>query len=145
MNLSLAEWGVALLAVFGLCMWLKIFTAFRIFCGFVGTCLVAAAASGALGFDLVIKGVTLVESLLSDLTAWLFHVRAGALVLLIVLGGFTVYSIHPKNPTHRHAGLAAIGLALVLIVGVAQIPAVNGVPSDVRSGVGNAQTAVNGG
>jgi len=145
MNMTLAEIGAGLLAFDLLCHWLRIFATLRAIAGFVGVCLLAAAASGALGFDLLLKLVTFVESLISDLTGWLFHVRVGALVLVIVLGGFVLYNLHPKNTTHRHAGLAAIALALVLVAGVAQIPWLNNIPAGVRSGVGNAQSAVNGG
>ncbi len=145
MNATLAEIGAGLLALFALLQWQHILPTVRTFAGFVGVCLIAAGATGALGFDLVINLVKWVESLLSDLTNWLFHVRVGALVLVIFLGGFVLINLHPKNKTHKHTGLAAIALALVLLVGVAQIPALSNIPPSVRSGVSNAQSTVNGG
>jgi hypothetical protein len=145
MNLTLGAIGLGLLVGWWVCHFLGIFATLRACAAFVGTCLIAGAATGALGFDIVIKAVTWVEGWISDLTYALVHVRAGGLVLLIIFGAIFLYDLHPKHNAGKRTGFAGIALALVLIVGVAQIPALNGVPSDVRTGVSNAQTATQGG
>jgi hypothetical protein len=144
MNASLAEIGAGLLVVFGVLYFLGVFTTIRAACAFVGICLVAGAATGSLGFDLVIRCVAWVESLISDLTHDLIHVRIGALVLLLVCGLIFLHDMHPKQGARKRTGWAGIALGLVMIVGVAQIPAVNHVPADVRSGVTNVQHSAGG-
>lgn len=113
--------------------------------GFTGVCLVAGSAGAAVGFNLLIKGVQLIENLLSDLTNLLIGQRVGALVLVLICGFTFVAGLHPKNKADKKTGLAGIALALLLIVGVAQFPALNNIPAAVRNGVGNAQTSIQGG
>ena len=112
---------------------------------FTGICLIAGTAAGAVGFDLLIKGVQLLENLLSDLTYLLIHQRVGALALVLICGFTFVMGLHPKNKADKKTGLAGIALALLLIVGVAQFPALNNIPAAVRNGVGNAQSSIQSG
>lgn len=139
MNATLAEIGAGLLGVFAVCYFLRIFATLRAAAAFVGICLVASAASGALGFDLVIRLITWTEGLVSDLTGWLLGVRIGPLILLVITGAIFIHDMHPKNNAGKRTGWAGIALGLVMIVGVAQIPAVNHIPGDVRTGVSHVQ------
>lgn len=141
MNATLAEVGAALLAVFAVCYFLNIFATIRAAAAFVGICLVASAATGSLGFDLIIRVLTWIEGLLSDLTGLLVGVRVGPLVLLVIFGAIFIHDLHPKNNAGKRTGWAGIALGLVMLIGVSQIPAVSHIPGDVRTGVQNAQQA----
>ena len=145
MNLTIAGIGAALLVIFAVFHFLRIFPTIRAVCAFAGVCLVAAAAAGAVGFDFVIVVVTWVENLLSDLTQWLLGVRIGALVLVIPLIAIFLHDLHPKNKAGQRTGWAGVALALVLIAGVAQIPVLSRIPGDLRTGVTNARTSIQSG
>lgn len=140
MNLTIAGIGAALLVLFFVLHFLGIFATIRAACAFAGVCLIAGAAAGAAGFDFVTGIVAWVEGLLSDVTQWLVGVRIGALVLVIPLLAIFIHDMHPKNKAGKRTGWAGIALALVLIVGVAQIPALGKIPGDVRSGFQSVQT-----
>jgi hypothetical protein len=145
MNLTIAGIGAALLVIFAVLHFLRIFPTIRAACAFAGVCLVAGAAAGAAGFDFVIVVVSWVESLLSDLTQWLIGVRIGALVLAIPLVIVFIHDMHPKNSASKRTGWAGIALALVMIAGVAQIPVLSRIPGDLRTGVTNARTSIQSG
>lgn len=142
MNLTIAAIGGGLIVLFVVFHLLGILPTTRAAFVFAGICLVAGAAAGAAGFDFVIVLVTWVESLLSDITQWLIGVRLGPLILLIGSGAFFIHDLHPKHGAGKRTGWAAITLALVLIVGVAQVPALSHIPGDIQQGVNNARTSV---
>jgi hypothetical protein len=145
MNFTTGGIGAAALILFILFWKRDIFATFRLILAIVGVCLIASAAAGALGFNLLLTIVQWVENLLSDLTNALIGVRVGALLLLLVLGVEVFVSLHPKNKASKHAGWAGVGLVLVLLVGVSQLPALSHIPGDIRQGVSNAQTSVQSG
>ena len=145
MTITLGGLGVAFLV-----LWFLLHKAGRLpttaaVLAFTGVCLIAGAAAGAVGFNLLIKGVQLLESLLSDLTNLLIGQRVGPLILVLICGFTFVVGLHPKNKADKRTGLAGAALALILIAGVAQFPVLNGIPASVRNGVGNAQTSIQGG
>lgn len=144
MDLTLAGIGLAALVLFAIFHWRDYFRGIRAVLAFGGIILVAGAASGALGFNLLIKLVTWIEALLSDLTYAAIHLRAGAFVLFLFLGAWFAIDMHPKNKASRATGWVGLALAIVIIVGVPQLPWLQKVPPAVRNGVQNAQTTVQG-
>lgn len=141
MNLSIAGIGLACLVLFFLLHRKGALPTVRAVLALVGTCLIADAAAGALGFNLLLDAVRWVEDVLSWITLKVTGLAAGPLVLFLGLGFEVAWSLWPKNTTGKHTGWAAIGLVLVLLVGVAQFPALSHIPGDIRQGVQQAQTS----
>lgn len=132
---SLPALGVLMLVLFGVFYWLAIFATIRAILAFVGTILIGSAgfvgnALGAAARWLVTLGGTL--------TSWAFGTSVLAAVTIVVLVVF-IHDLHPRNSAGKRTGWAGILLAALLIGGVTGIPALNNVPSAVRTGVQNAQ------
>ena len=132
---SLPALGVLMLVLFGVFYWLAIFATIRATLAFVGTILIGSAgfvgnALGAAARWLVTLGGTL--------TSWAFGTSVLAAVTIVVLVVF-IHDLHPRNSAGKRTGWAGVLLAALLIGGVSGIPALNNVPSAVRTGVQNAQ------
>ena len=141
-SLSATGLGVLMLVLFGVFYVLGIFATVRAILAFVGTCLIGTV--GFLGGAL--HAIALwVSNLAASVTGWAFAAPVGGLVLVVIAGVIFIHDLHPKNSAGKRTGFAGIALALVLIAGVAQIPALNGIPASVRNGVGNAQSSINSG
>lgn len=145
MNLSIAGIGLACLVLFFLLHRKDAAPTFRLVLALVGTCLIADAAASAMGFNLLLDVVRWIEGLLSWVTLHVIGIAAGPELLLLILGFEVVWALHPKHKTGKNVGWAAIGLVLVLLVGVAQFPALNHIPGDIRQGVDNARTSIQSG
>ncbi len=132
---SLPALGVLMLVLFGVFYWLAIFATIRAILAFVGTILIGSA--GFVGNALGAAARWLV-TLSGTLTSWAFGTSVLAAVTIVVLVVF-IHDQHPRNSAGKRTGWAGILLAALLIGGVTGIPALNNVPSEVRTGVQNAQ------
>ena len=142
MNFSIAGLGVIALVLFGTFYWLAIFATVRAILAFVGVCLL-----GTTGFLGSILGhiASFLANAGGSASSWAFGVGIAGLIITIPTAVVFIHDLHPKNSAGKRTGWAGILLAALLITGVSGIQAANKIPQDVRTGVQNAQTAVQGG
>ena len=129
--------GAIMLVLFGVFYWLSIFATVRAILAFVGTILLGS--SGFIGSGLQ-TAVQWVVNLGGTASGWAFGVATGGMILTIVTLVIFVHDLHPKKTAGKRTGWAGVALAALLLAGVSGIPALNGVPNSVRTGVHNAQT-----
>jgi hypothetical protein len=141
MHLTLAQWGLILIAGFGVCFWLGIFIVLRTIALPVGVILLGTSA-----WMVRISShlATWVNNLTGSATAWAFGTKVTWL-LAAVLAVIFLHGMMPKNATKKHHAWAGAALAILLMAGTASsLPGVNRIPTDVRHGVRRAQNTVSG-
>ena len=137
---SLFGLGVLMLALFGLFYWLAIFTTARALLAFVGTILVGFTGF----FGQVLSWLGTEGAKFANWTlSWALGSGAAAVggtVLTVVFLIVFVHDLHPKKTATKRAGWAGIALAVLLLAGVSQIPALNQIVPGVRNGVATVKT-----
>lgn len=139
MKLTVPELGVLLLILFGVLHFLGIFTTIRAVLVFLGV--VAVGVTGFLGRILGDVGVW-AQHAFGAVTGWAVGVPLAA-GLFIVLGIIFVHDLHPKHSTGKRTGWIGLALGVLVAVGVAGIPALNGLHGFIVRLLGSATSVIN--
>ena len=127
MTLTTAELGALLLIVWGLLHWLGIFTKTRV----VLALFAAISIGGFLGRALVVVAGWL-QHAVGTITGWLLGAAVPA-ALFVVLAVIMVHDLHPSHGASRRTSYIAFAVGVLLVAGVAGIPALAPVAGFLRS------------
>lgn len=139
MSLTTPELGVLFLLLFAVLHFLGIFATTRAVLVFLG--IVIVGTTGFLGRILGDIG-TWAQNAFGSITGWALGVSFAA-GLFILLALVFVFDVHPKNKAGKRTGWIGIALGVLVVVGVAGIPALAGLRGAIVNLVGNAATALN--
>jgi hypothetical protein len=128
-SLTPSELGVLCLVLFGLFYWLGIFAKLRAVLALIGV--IGIADGGFLGRLIADTGSAL-QRAVGAVTAWAFGASLAAAVFIVLVVIF-IHDLHPKHGASKRTGWVALLLGAVLVVGVAQIPALAPVTAALRS------------
>lgn len=140
MQLSEFGLGILMLVLFIVFYWLNIFVTLRALLAFVGTILVGF--SGFIGQALDWLGHHGAQ-LAGNLLGWAFGpgaAPAAGTLLVLVTGIVFIHDLHPKKTAGKRTGFAGLALAVFLLAGVSQVPALQGIVPGVRHAVQQART-----
>lgn len=129
MTLTASELGVLCLVLFGLFYWLGIFAKLRAVLALIGV--IGIADGGFIGRLFADIGGAL-QRAFGAVTEWAFgaSLAAGAAIILVVI---FIHDLSPKKTAGNRTGWVALLLGAVLVVGVAQVPALAPVTAALRS------------
>ena len=139
MRLTTTELGLLFLLLFGVFHFLGILPTTRAVLVFLGVVIVGT--TGFIGRIAADVG-TWAQNAFGSVTGWAFGVPLAA-GLFIVLAIIFVFDVHPKHSAGKRTGWIAIALGVLVVVGVAGIPALAGLRGAIVNLVGNAATALN--
>lgn len=139
MTLTVSEVGVLFLLLFGVFHYLGKFATLRAILVFLGVVVVGSA--GFLGRILGDIG-TWAQNAFGSVTSWAVgaSVTAG---LFVVLGIIFVHDLHPKQTAGNRTGWIGLALGVLVVVGVAGIPALAHLRTDILNGLGSAVGTIN--
>lgn len=133
--MTLLEWGALALVVAFVFYWLGVLPKVQVILAFIGTCIV----TGGLFGSLLGRGVTLVSNLTGTLTGKIFGVAIPGLLVIVLLILF-LHDLSPKKNAGKRTFWVGIALAACLVAGLSSFQALNQLPGNVRTGVGNVST-----
>lgn len=139
MAITPSELGVLCLILFGLFYWLGIFAKFRAVLALIG---VIGIADGGFVGRLLGSAAAGLQRAVGAVTATLFGASLAA-GLFIVLAVIMVHDLHPRKGAGKRTGWVAVLLGAILVVGVAQVPALAPVTAALRSFPSSLVTFIN--
>ena len=139
MHLTTSELGLLFLLLFGVFHFLGILPTVRAVLVFLGVVIVGT--TGFIGRMLADVG-TWAQNAFGSITGWAFGVPLAA-GLFIVLAIVFIFDVHPKNKAKKRTGWIGIALGILVVVGVAGIPALAGLRGMIVNLVSNTTTAIN--
>lgn len=132
--MSVPEAGAALLALFAVFYYLRIFPTITAIFGLVSV--VCLGLSGWIG------------RVLTDIAGWIVHltntVTADAIgetfagVLALVLIVIFLHDMHPRHQTRQRTAWVGVALGVLIVAGLTGIPALGGLRSDITGTVSSA-------
>jgi hypothetical protein len=139
MKLTVPEVGVLFLLLFAVFHFLHIFTAIRAVLVFLGVVIVGSA--GFIGRILGDIG-TWAQHVFGSITGWAIGISlAGG--LFIILAIIFAHDLHPKKTAQPRTGWIGLALGVLVVVGVAGIPALGNLRTDILNAIGSAVGTVN--
>lgn len=139
MHLTVTELGALFLLLFAVTHYLGVGTTVRAVLAFLGV--IAVGTAGFLGRIIGDVGGW-AQSAFGSVTNWLIGVPLAA-GLFIVLGVIFLHDLHPKKTTQKRTGWIGIALGVLVVVGVAGIPALSGLRGAIVHGLGSAVSTIN--
>jgi hypothetical protein len=128
-NLTVAELGVLLLALFALFHYLRILAKTRAIMVFLGA--VAVGLTGTVGR--IADGIAgWAQDAAGSLGHWAFGISA-SFVPFVVLAVILLHDLHPKKTASGRTGWVALAAGIMLVAGVSQIPALAPAVGAIRS------------
>jgi hypothetical protein len=125
--MTVSELAVIFLVLFLLLHWLGIFATTRA----ILAILAVTAIGGFLG-RMLVDVATWLQHATGAITGWALGVSVPA-VLFIVLAVILIHDLHPRNGATRRTGWVALATGVLLVAGVAGIPALAPVAGFLRS------------
>jgi hypothetical protein len=139
MKLTVSEVGVLFLLLFAVFHFLKIFATLRAVLVFLGV--VVTGSAGWLGRVLGDIG-TWAQHAFGSITGWAVGISLAA-GLFIILAVVFIHDLHPRNSAGKRTGWIGVALGVLVVVGVAGIPALGHLRTDILNALGSAVGTVN--
>ena len=139
MKLTVSELGVLFLLLFGVFHYLGKFATLRAILVFLGV--VAIGSGGFLGRILTDAG-RWAQDIFGSLTNWAVGVpvAAGLFIILVII---FLHDLHPKKTAKPRTGFVGLALGVLVVVGIAGIPALAHLHADILHGLGSAVSTIN--